>query len=348
MKICLVPRLSGVGGMVSFQYKLADGLQRRGVQVSYSLDDETCDAVLVIGGTRQLPALWRARRRGVKIVQRLNGMNWLQRVHRPGHPGTGLRHFLRAEYSNFLLRTIRDRLTQAVIYQSEFARGWWERVYGRAPGPAHVVFNGVDLQRYSPEGEHHRPLDCWRLLLVEGSLMGGYEMGLEAAFNLARRLVERSSQPVELQIAGRVAPAVQAGWDERARGLGMANFHLSWAGLVPAVEIPQLDRSAHLLYSADLNAACPNSVIEALACGLPVLAFDTGALSELVWADAGRLAPYGGDPWRLDPPNTAGLVNGALEILGQQAHFRAAARQLAQEQFSLETMVDRYLRVLES
>ena len=47
--------------------------------------------------------------------------------------------------------------------------------------PAQVVHNGVDLERYSPEGPHKRPEDHIRVLLVEGSLAGGYELGLDHA-----------------------------------------------------------------------------------------------------------------------------------------------------------------------
>ncbi len=57
--------------------------------------------------------------------------------------------------------------------------------------------------------------------------------------------------------------------------------------------IPWLMRSSHLLFSAEVNPPCPNSVIEALACGLPVIGFDTGSLSEIVQGGAGRLVPYG-------------------------------------------------------
>jgi len=101
-----------------------------------------------------------------------------------------------------------------------------------------------------------------------------------------------------------------------------------------------------LLYSADVNAACPNSVIEALACGLPVAAFDTGALTELVVGDAGRIVAYGGDPWQLDPPDVPALVEAALEILGNQERFRAAARARAEAAFGLDQMVDGYLQIL--
>jgi glycosyltransferase involved in cell wall biosynthesis len=101
-----------------------------------------------------------------------------------------------------------------------------------------------------------------------------------------------------------------------------------------------------LLYSSDVNAACPNSVIEALACGLPVLSFDTGALSELVKDDAGRVVPYGGDPWRLDPPDVPALSQAALEILREQDRFRQGARRRAEEAFGLDAMLDAYLEVL--
>lgn len=346
-RICLAPRLSGVGGMVSFQHKLTAGLAARGIEVGYDLDDAACAAVLVVGGTRQLSGLWRARRRGIPIVQRLDGMNWL---HRRRH--TGLRHFLRAEYGNWLLAFIRARLATSIVYQSQFARQWWERVYGPTPVAHAVIYNGVDLNSHNPEGHHSRPADRYRLLLVEGSLMGGYEMGLENAVQLtealAKRLTVAHSQlsagadgGVELMVVGRVSPELRKVWEARA------NFPICWAGLLSPECIPEIDRSAHLLYSADVNAACPNSVIESLACGTPVIAFDTGALPELVADGAGKIVPYGGDPWRLEAPDIPVLAEAALEILDNQTRFRAAARTRAEVMFGLEKMIERYLSIFE-
>jgi glycosyltransferase involved in cell wall biosynthesis len=185
--------------------------------------------------------------------------------------------------------------------------------------------------------------------MVEGSLMGGYELGLEAAVQLGNGLVEwlnasqhwEGRKKVELLVVGRVSPEVQQRWSQRA---GEVSLH--WAGLVKQEDIPRIDRSAHLLYSTDINAACPNSVIEALACGLPVVAFDTGALPELVTPPAGRVVPYGGDPWRLDPPDVSGLIEAAAEVLEGGEAFRSAARTRAESAFGLDAMVDGYLEAI--
>jgi glycosyltransferase involved in cell wall biosynthesis len=264
-------------------------------------------------------------------------MNWLHRRQRL-RP-SGLRHFLRAEYGNFLLAHIRSRLASGVVYQSEFSRAWWERVYGETHVPSAVVYNGVDLDQYTPQGDHQRPDDCCRLLLVEGSLMGGYEAGLAAAVGLAEGLAAQLER-VELMIVGRVADSIQAEWTARTR------VPIHWVGLAPRERIPEIDRSSHLLYSSDINAACPNSVVEALACGLPVASFDTGALPELLAGDAGRIVPYGGDPWKLEPPDVPALATAALEIYKHQERFRQTARALAEALFGLDRMVDGYLQAL--
>jgi glycosyltransferase involved in cell wall biosynthesis len=319
--------------MVSFQAKLTAGLTARGIQVSDDPSGVDCDAVLITGGTRDLPNLLRLRRRGVRIVQRLDGINWLHR-----RLPTGLRHFLRAEYGNRLLALLRARVVTRIVYQSDFVRGWWARQFGSDHIPAVVIHNGVDLSVYTPAGSEVRPSDRFRLLLVEGSLQGGYESGLATAVDLAGGL--SGVFPLELMVVGRLSSALQAEYQVKSR------VPIVWAGLIPREAIPALDRSAHLFYSADLNAACPNSVIEAMACGLPVAGFATGALPELVRGDAGRLVPYGGDPWKLDPPAVPALVDAAVEILKDQPRFRLAARQVAEKAFGLDQMVDRYLEVL--
>ncbi len=341
--------------MVSFQYKFAKGLAARGVEACYDLKDEPYQAILVIGGTRQLAGLWRAKRKGIPIVQRLDGMNWLHR--KPVQTtGTGLkpkrdwRHFLRSEYGNLILALLRSRLANRIVYQSEFVRKWWGDVHGQTSVPERVIYNGVDLKTYAPAEVDTRPRDAWRLLMVEGSLMGGYEQGLQVGLALAEKLAVSQSlqdRPVELMVAGKVLPSTQVFWTNHLAGKQeQSNLRLTWAGLVDQQDIPKIDNSAHLLYSADIHPACPNAVIEALACGLPVLSFNTGSLPELVTGDSGRVVDYGGDPWQLDSPDVDALLKGALEILRNQDVFRLAARQRAEEAFDLEKMVNSYLEVL--
>jgi len=334
-RLCLVSRIPGVAGPAGFQRRLAEGLERRGVGVTYDLADPPYDAALVIGGTRNLAALQTARRRGVAVLQRLNGMNWIHRRRR-----TGPRHYLRAELSNRLLRLIRARLATSIVYQSEFARGWWEGACGVARVPASVVLNGVSLDTYSPRGSESRPADRVRLLVVEANLDAGYDIGLDWAVDLARRLQARLGREVELAVAGR-APE-----DLRQQAERAAKTALTWLGVVPPDSIPALDRSAHLLFASDVMPACPNSVVEALACGLPVVSFDTGALPELVQTDAGRIVPYGGEAWKLEPPDLEALAGAAAEVVNDNERFRRGARARAEAALNVETMIDGYLRAL--
>jgi glycosyltransferase involved in cell wall biosynthesis len=257
-------------------------------------------------------------------------MNWIHRRRR-----TGWRHFLRAEMANGMLRLTRDRLSTGVIYQSQFAQGWWEREAGPAPGASHVVLNGVDLAQFSPQGPGEPPTDRVRILLVEGRLAGGYELGLEHALALGERI--SAHQEMELVIAGRVEAALQSKIETRAR------HPIRWMGLLPSEQIPALDRSAHVLFAADIHPACPNTVVEALACGLPVVSFNTGALPELVTPPSGQLVDYGGDAWRLERPDFESLTRAAMTILKNQETFRSGARARAEAGLSLKTMTDGYL-----
>ena len=331
-RICIVPRVDGLAGVASFRLKFEDGLRSRRVEVIHD-PSQPADAILVLAGTRHLLQLRRAHTAGIRIVQRLDGLNWAQRVR-----WAGLRYTLRAIYGNANLAFIRAKFAEHVIYQSQFVKGWWEDWYRVARVPSSVILNGVDLNGYTPNGLHERPFSHYRILIVEGSLTGGLDSGLYHAVNLASALSQKYK--IEMLVVGRVDGRTQNKFNRQTA------FRIKFMNTVPREHIPWLMRSAHLLFSAEVNPPCPNSVIEALACGLPVIGFDTGSLSEIVHGDAGRLVPYRGDPWKLEKPDIPALANAAVDVLEDQARFRTSARDHAETVLGLDKMVDEYLKVL--
>ncbi len=212
-RIAIVPAVDGMGGMTSFRLKFEAGLKMRAVNVTYNPDEAT-ESVLVIAGTRNLLPLWRAKRRGVRVVQRLDGINW---VHRKKN--TGLKHFLRAEYGNWILSFIRSKIATRILYQSEFSHRWWDDWYGEPNIPFSVVHNGIDLNIYNPNGSSDLPKDKFRILIVEGNLGGGYDIGLENAIRLTQTLAEQYHLPVELMVVGKISEEHKASVQSRSRVL---------------------------------------------------------------------------------------------------------------------------------
>ena len=341
-RICIYPRVESMGGVGSFRIKFAQGLESRGIEVSYDLNDPHVDLVLLLAGTKNLGGLQRARQRGVPIIQRLDGINWVQRVR-----WTGFRYHIRAEYGNAALALIRRFFADGVVYQSAFTQGWWEDWYGETRVPKTVIHNAVDLDVYnlSPRSDDFSRQRTevlttklpgkYRLVMVEGSLAGGLDAGLRWGVALAETL--QQVHATELLIVGRV--------DERRKAEVLANAKadIQFLGVVPRESVPEIDRSADLFFSAEANPPCPNAVIEALACGTPVLGFDTGSLAELVPPSAGCTVPYGGDEWKLDWPDIPALAEAAQEIVANQAGFSAGARKHAEENLGMELMIDKYL-----
>jgi glycosyltransferase involved in cell wall biosynthesis len=332
--ICIFPRKLGLGGPASFQSRLIDELRANQVKVVYDPTDLSITSILVIGGTRHLIELNAAKRRGVRIVQRLNGMNW---VHHQRN--TGFKHFMRAEINNWLLSKIRQNLADRIIYQSEFSREWWLREKGKIDKTETVIYNGVNLEQFHPYGKKDLPFDRYRMLVVEGHLGNGYEQGLFTAADTVVLLNKRLEKPLELMVVGDASANLR-------RQTEREGLQIDWQGVIDRSQIPAFDRSAHVFLSTDINAACPNSVIEAMACGLPVAAYDTGALPELVTENSGRLARYGSNPWKLQKPDLHTLADAVSDVLHHYDEYSRAERSHAEQAFDIKKITRQYMEVL--
>ncbi len=225
-RICITPAVGSLGGMTSFRLKFEAGLQARGIEVTHDLS-QPADSILLIAGTRNLLPLWQARQRGVRVVQRLDGINW---VHRKRN--TGLNHYLRAEYGNFILSFIRKRIATKIIYQSRFSKNWWDDWYGIPQASSTTIHNGVDLNVYSVGPDAILRYPPYRLLIVEGSFGGGYDMGLDNAIHLAEILTTKHNLPIELTVVGHI------GDEHKAQVRSRARIPINWMGAVPRERIP--------------------------------------------------------------------------------------------------------------
>jgi len=217
--ICILPDYQGLGGPASFQARLIKGMYSRGVETHHDPSREDTAAILVIAGTRHLRQLRQAKKRGIRIIQRLNGMNW---THHKVH--TGLKHYVRAETYNWLLSTIRQSLADTVIYQSDFTRQWWTNVYGETGKEQTVIYNGVDLNEFSPSKTVLPPTDRTRILVIEGHLSGGHEFGFSNVIRFCKLFASQTKFPLELQVVGDVPPSLKHSLQ--------AEDWINWTGMV--------------------------------------------------------------------------------------------------------------------
>lgn len=322
-----------LGGPGTFQIHLMEELEAMGWQTRI-LDsaDASGDVVLIVGGTRRLWDIYKLKRRGLPIVYRLDGLRWTHYV-----KFKSIREWLLFETQNTILRFIRRVLATDVVYQTGFVRDWWHRKYGKSGACETVIHNGTDLSKFFPklsEQDEGAP----RVVCVEGNFP--HELN---SVELFRRISEECIQTgiiSGIEILAEIDDSTKKVLNE------MQGVHAH--GAVSRSEVPEHMRASDIFLSLEVNPACPNAVIEALASGLPVVGYKTGPIEELVGDGKVYLADYGGDCWKLDEPDHGALIEKLKLLAGNYRNAGQKARALAEVEYSRRVMVDRYVSFCEA
>lgn len=85
---------------------------------------------------------------------------------------------------------------------------------------------------------------------------------------------------------------------DKAKKLKLEEF-IRFEGVRPHIEIPIWINACDLLCLPSLNEGCPNVVLEALACGKPVVASNVGGVPEILSDDRAGIMVTPGDPTKL-------------------------------------------------
>jgi glycosyltransferase involved in cell wall biosynthesis len=236
-------------------------------------------------------------------------------------------------------RLLRD--ADHVVYQSAFCKLGADRFYGEPRGTWEVLHNPVDTTAFTPDPVRApRPLT----LLLGGNQYQRYR--IERALQTLV-LVRREIPDARLVVAGALSFAPD-GREQTLRmigDLGVAEA-VDLAGTYTQAQAPHVVRRADVLLHTKYNDPCPTIVLEAMACGLPVVYSASGGTPELVGPDAGTGVDAPLD-WEHDhPPDPERLAQAVAGVAADLEARSAAARERSLG-FDARAWVERHRAIFE-
>jgi glycosyltransferase involved in cell wall biosynthesis len=197
-----------------------------------------------------------------------------------------------------------------VLYQSEFCKRSADELVAEPAGSWEVLYNAVDVEHFVPAAT--APAQG-PVVVLYGDQTQAYR--LELALRTFAR-VRRTEPDARLLITGRLvsdaAPLV-----EELRIGGAVDL----VGRYRQREAPAILQRAHVLLHTKVNDPCPSAVIEAMACGVPVVYPASGGTVELV-ADEAGIGVAHRETWERDePPPPEALAEAVGLVLASHVSY---------------------------
>ncbi len=184
---------------------------------------------------------------------------------------------------------------------------------------------GVDMTTFTPRAVPDEPM----VVMFPARILG--DKGVHEFIHAARHL-KAAGTTARFVLVGRrdpanptdVAEATIRGWE--AEGL------IEWWGF--RTDMPSVLAQAHIVCMPSYREGLPRGLIEAAACGLPIVTADVPGCREVVrHGDSGFLVAV------RDGPATAEAIGKLLEDPDLRAAMGQAARQFAEAEFTVEAFV---------
>lgn len=137
-----------------------------------------------------------------------------------------------------------------------------------------VIPNGVETSRFKPIA---RPASAKVKVLFIGRLIP--RKGFQRVVRSLPRVRELAERAFEIEVVG--TGAARAELDEEAERRGVSDL-IKYVGTVPYDKLEEAYQYADIFVLTSLSEGMPSVILEAMGCGLPVVASDVGGNNELV------------------------------------------------------------------
>jgi sugar transferase (PEP-CTERM/EpsH1 system associated) len=243
---------------------------------------------------------------------------------------------------NLLRRAVRPFVHQYIAVSGDLA-DWLINTIGVRRDRLQRICNGVDIQRFHPRTEPRREFGPQGFVSSINILVGtvGRMEAIKDQLTLVRAFLQLITNNPDARARLRLAMIGDGALHQEAHKMVCAAGaeSLVWfAG--ERNDVPELVSGLDLFVLPSLREGISNTILEAMASGLPVIATNVGGNPELVVdGETGMLVPPS------DPVAMADAVHSYLKDPAKLERHGQAGRKRAVEHFSIEKMVEGYLRV---
>lgn len=241
-----------------------------------------------------------------------------------------------------LRRTMRPFVHRYVAVSEELECWLVDRV-GVAPRAIVRIQNGVDADRFRPDGPAAIGSDLPAFTRPQHVVIGavGRLAAVKDQITLVRAFIQLIAAEPSLASIARLA--IVGDGLLRSRCIAMlSEAGLSDAAWLPGMrdDVPAVLRSLDIFVLPSIAEGLSNTILEAMATGLPVVATDVGGNHQLVEAgQTGLLVPPS------DETAMARAIRNYVLDPAMRAAHGAAGRRKAVAAFGLQRMVDRYVEL---
>ena len=228
-----------------------------------------------------------------------------------------------------------------VFWQSEFCRRCADRFLGIRSKPGEVLFNAVDTSYFSPCSiKTSRPFT----FLLTGKISKHLEYRLSSSID-GLAIARKSGLDARLLVAGWLENPSRL--VEIASNSGVLD-HVIYTGPYSQSEAPRIYNSADAYVMTKYMDPCPNTVLEAMSCGLPILYSARGGVPELVGHDAGIGLLVKEDWDHIHVPSAEAIAKGMITISERSSDMSLASRERAVNEFDIARWISRHRQIFSS
>jgi glycosyltransferase involved in cell wall biosynthesis len=302
------------------------------VRMNHFFPNEDKNYNIIYSISNRIPAdlCRKAKNRGVKVVSHINS------IYIPSYR-------INFEDLNKPVQAVYN-LADYVVFGSYFAKSATEKFWGKTKAPSSIIYNAVDIESFHPI--RTSPKDQFNILAIGSHYI---RHRIEPIIRAMPYIYKKYPNAL-LIIAGPLKEGegiFDCGPDTIQKIINdVGGVNVKFIGKYSQEEAPLLySQGDVLVHTKDMDWT-PNTVIEGMACGLPIVHTGNGGLNEIVQnAGVSLELPFDWDNIHVADPMI--LASRIIEAYEERTNLGKLAREIAVEKYDIRKWAEEHKKIFQ-